>query len=277
MTSSTKFAGLAACLWLLQGASAHALAAASPPTAGGAQPQAKAPAADNAVSGVVVTSTASDVQTSIDRRSYSLGKDIQATTGSITDALRNLPSVQVDQQGVLTLRGDPNVTILVDGKPSGAFEGSSRADALQQLPADQIERVEVITNPSAAFTPEGSGGIINLISKKSRGSGWTGSAYATAGSAGLKRLGASFGYNSKKLNITGSVSGNYQHNKSVMRELRSTLDPAAGGFRDHTTDLIGRNLTRPPPPRLTPGHTADPNHPPSGNPRYHRPPIHGQP
>ena len=95
------------------------------------------------------------MKSSIDRQSYSLGKDLVATTGSIADALRNLPSVEVDLQGNLSLRGDSNVTILVDGKPSPAFEGAGRAEALQQLPADQIERVEVIANPSADLNPGG--------------------------------------------------------------------------------------------------------------------------
>src|SRR4051794_17825489 len=157
-----------------------------------AKPPAKAkPPEGKTVETLTVTGASPpDAESSIDRRSYTLGKDLQATTGSIADALRNLPSVDVDVQGNLSLRGDPNVTILVDGKPSPMFDGKGRADALQQLPADQIERVEVITNPSAALNPEGSGGVINLITKKSRGKGVTGSAYVTAGSAGLKRAGA---------------------------------------------------------------------------------------
>ncbi len=212
---------------------------------------------EKAVEAVVVTGAAAQVQTSIDRRSYSLGKDIQATSGSIADALRNLPSVEVDLQGALSLRGDPNVTILVDGKPSGAFEGSGRADALQQFPADQIERVEIIANPSAAMNPEGSGGVINLITRKSRGSGWTGSAYATAGSAGLKRAGGTFGYNSARLNVTGALSGVYQRNKSHFDEIRSTLN-AAGQFADHGTIQIGRNLTRGPTGKITVGYALTP-------------------
>ena len=130
---------------------------------------------------VTVTGMVPDEKSTIDTKSYTLSKDLQATTGSIADALRNVPAVEVDLQGNLSMRGDSNVTILVDGKPSPAFEGKNRADALQQLPADQIERVEVITNPSVALNPEGSGGVINLITKKSRGGGVTGSAYATVG------------------------------------------------------------------------------------------------
>src|SRR6202000_1808863 len=108
---------------------------------------------------------------------------------------------EVDTQGNLSLRGDGNVTILVDGKPSPMFDGKDRADALQQLPADQIARVEVITNPSAALNPEGTGGVINLITKPSHGGGVTGSAYVTAASAGLKRAGLNLGYNTKTLSV----------------------------------------------------------------------------
>ena len=198
------------------------------------------------VEGLTVTGGRPDTDVQIDRKSYTLGKDLQAATGSIADALRNLPSVDVDTQGNLSLRGDPNVTILVDGKPSPAFEGKGRADALQQLPADQIERVEVITNPSAALNPEGSGGVINLITKKSRGAGRTGSAYVTAGSGGLKRAGGSFGYNSPKLSITGSIAGNYQRNKNHGHEQRIAIDPASGAETSSTNDFIGRNIARGP-------------------------------
>jgi outer membrane receptor protein involved in Fe transport len=229
-----------------------------------------------AVEGVVVTGAA-EVATTIDRRSYSLGKDIAATSGSIADALRNIPAVSVDMQGALSLRGDPNVTILIDGKPSGAFEGQGRADALQQFPADQIERVEVITNPSAALNPEGSGGVINLITKQSKGSGWTGGAYATAGSAGLKREGVSFGYNSAKLNLTGSLAGNYQRNKSYSQELRETLVPASGLYAGHHIDIIGRNLTRGPTAKLNLGYALTPKDQLTANASYNSILIYGYP
>jgi outer membrane receptor protein involved in Fe transport len=219
-----------------------------------AKPTPKPPPAKSGsktVEGLTVTGARADVETSIDRKSYSLGKDLQASTGSIADALRNLPSVDVDLQGNLTVRGDANVTILVDGKPSPEFEGKGRADALQQLPADQYERVEVITNPSAALNPEGSGGVINLITKKSRGAGRTGSVYVTVGSAGLKRAGATLGYNSPRLSVTASVSGNYQHNKNEGHELRVTLDPETGApLTSSTSEFIGRNTARGPTARL---------------------------
>jgi outer membrane receptor protein involved in Fe transport len=217
----------------------------------------KAAPRDKTVDTVTVTGGRPDVETSIDRKSYTLGKDLQATTGSIADALRNLPSVDVDVQGNLSLRGDQNVTILVDGKPAPQFEGKGRADALQQLPADQIERVEVITNPSAALNPEGSG-VINLVTRKSRGAGVTGTAYATVGSSSVRRAGASVGYNSPKLNVTASVSGNYQRNKQQGHETRSSLDPNSGQFLDHLHDFVGRNIQRGPTGRVNLTYTPDP-------------------
>jgi outer membrane receptor protein involved in Fe transport len=251
------WAGLAGCA--LFGATA-ALAQGETPKPADSPPAATAPPADKAkaappkthtVDTITVTGAAPDVQRSIDRQSYTLGKDLTATTGSIGDALRNLPAVEVDPQGTLSLRGDQNVTILVDGKPSPMFEGAGRADALQQMPADQIERVEVITNPSAALNPEGTGGVINLITKKSRGAGVTGSAYATAASAGLKRAGASFGYNSPKLAVTGSIGGNYQHNKQQLDDERAGFDPVSGQFLQSSDRGPGRNLTRGPTARLS--------------------------
>jgi outer membrane receptor protein involved in Fe transport len=201
---------------------------------------------------VTVTGAAPpEVETSIDKKSYTIGKDLAATSGSVADALKDLPSVEVDAQGTLSLRGDPNVTILVDGKPSASFDGAGRVDALQQLPADQIERIEVITNPSAALNPEGSGGVINLITKKSHGAGLTGSAYATVASAGLKREGVNFGYNSPKLAVTGSLAGNYQNNKQHGATERTAVDPSTGQFVKSGDVDTGRNLARGPTARLS--------------------------
>src|SRR5438270_412132 len=110
---------------------------------------------------VTAAAAADGVRADIDRRSYDITKDLQTSTGTVADALRNVPSVEVDVQGNVSLRGDPNVTILVDGKPSSLFSGPSRGQVLQQLPANAFDRVEVMTNPSAAYRPDGSAGIIN--------------------------------------------------------------------------------------------------------------------
>ncbi|WP_332770532.1 outer membrane beta-barrel family protein [Phenylobacterium sp.] len=211
-----------------------------------------------AVEGVTVMAPTSGLQTSIDRRSYDITKDLGTVSGSIADALRNVPSVEVDLQGGLTLRGDPSVTILVDGKPSNTFAGPGRAEALQQLPADQIERVEVITNPSAALDPSGSAGIINLITKKSRGGGLTGSTYVTAGSAGLKRVGVSFGYNTKTVSLSGSVSGNHQNAKSTVSEIRTAPDPTGASIFKSIVGTTASSLIRGPSAQLSLDYTLSP-------------------
>ncbi len=123
---------------------------------------------ESAVDEVVVQGQRPDIISASDRMIYNVSNDLQAQTGTIADALRNVPGVEVDLQGNVSLRGDSNVTILIDGRPSGVLSGGSRGDALQAMSASGIERVEVITNPSAAFSPEGSGGIINLVSKPTR-------------------------------------------------------------------------------------------------------------
>lgn len=114
---------------------------------------------------IIVQGTRTDIITAADRMIYNVANDVQAQTGSVADVLRNVPGVEVDLQGNVSLRGDGNVTILVDGRPSAMLRGASRADVLQAMSGSQIERVEVITNPSAAFSPEGSGGVINLVTK----------------------------------------------------------------------------------------------------------------
>jgi outer membrane receptor protein involved in Fe transport len=187
---------------------------------------------------VEVNGQAAAVQTSIDRKSYSVSGDLQAQSGAIADALRNIPSVQVDPLGNVSLRGDGNVTILIDGKPSSLFEGDNKAQALQSLPADSIERVEVITNPSAEFRADGSAGIINLISKRAKGAGATGSLRLTLGDGDRFQASASGGYNAKRLSISGDISVRQDTQKSRNADDRLTADPA-GGFDALDQFLVG--------------------------------------
>src|SRR3569832_1740828 len=111
------------------------------------KPDAATKADQGPAAGKEVTGTArtDDFRSAIDRRSYDITKDLQATSGSIADALRSVPSVEVDVNGTVSLRGDANVKILIDGKPSAMLSGQGAAQTLQQLPASQIDRVEVIT------------------------------------------------------------------------------------------------------------------------------------
>lgn len=122
---------------------------------------------------VVVTGRKSMLNTGIDRKIYNVDQDIMSSSGSATDILKNVPSVEVDIDGVVSLRGSADVLILINGKPSPLM-GSSRAEVLQQLPANSIERIEVITNPSARYKPDGTSGIINIVLRKNLRNGFNG-------------------------------------------------------------------------------------------------------
>jgi outer membrane receptor protein involved in Fe transport len=183
------------------------------PAAGLAQPAAEPPetppakAAAKTVGEVVVTGQSPrQDRAEIDRRSYSLGKNLQAQSGALADVLRTIPSVDVDLQGNVSLRGDQNVTIMVDGKPSGLFRGAARASAIQGLPADRYERVEVITNPSAADSPEGGAGIINLITKQARKAGGSGSAKIGASDRSQRIASLDGSYNAANFSLSGDLS-----------------------------------------------------------------------
>lgn len=190
---------------LAQTAPATTAAPGSAPAAQPRPPRQNAPAEPAPSGTVTVTGRRADFTSGIDRRSYSVTGDLQAANGSIADALRNVPQVEVDVQGNVSLRGDPNVTILIDGRPSGAFTGEGRGDALQNLPAEQIERVEVITNPSAALRPDGTGGVINLVTKRNRRPGRYATVRGSIGTEARGNLGVSGAYSSEKLTLSGDA------------------------------------------------------------------------
>ncbi|MDP4271012.1 MAG: TonB-dependent receptor [Bacteroidota bacterium] len=142
---------------------------------------------------------------SIDRKTFNVGQDLMSKTGSVSDLLQNVPSVQVDIDGNVALRGSDNVTILIDGKPS-ALMGANRAAVLQQMPANSIEKIEVITNPSAKYKPDGTSGIINIVLKKDKGLGLNGAVSANVGNNRRYNGNVVVNYNPGKLNVFGSYS-----------------------------------------------------------------------
>lgn len=136
----------------------------------------------------------------LDKKVFNVGKDLANAGGSASDVLTNIPSVTVDPEGGVKLRGSDNVRILIDGKPSGlvSFKGGS---GLQQLQASMIDRVEIITNPSARYEAEGMAGIINIVLKKEKKQGFNGSFDVTAGNPTNLGAGANLNYRHKKLNF----------------------------------------------------------------------------
>ncbi len=188
---------------------------------------------------ITVTGSRDGVQTSIDATSYSLSKNLQATNGTLADALRGVPSVDVDPEGNVSLRGDPSVTILVDGQPSGLLTGPSRGQTILQLPADRYARVEVMTNPSAAYSPEGSGGVINLITKPTApraGTTATGSIRGAVGDRGRWTGAASGSWQRGRWTLSGDISSRYDPVTLSLFRVRELLDPSTGAVTSTTRD-----------------------------------------
>jgi hypothetical protein len=123
---------------------------------------------------VVIIAEKTTVDIRLDKKVFNIGKDLSIRGGNASDVLGNVPSVQVDVEGTVSLRGNENVTILIDGRPS-ALVGMNGADALRQIPAEAIEKVEVITSPSARYDAEGTAGILNIILRKNKLTGFNGS------------------------------------------------------------------------------------------------------
>jgi ferric enterobactin receptor len=149
---------------------------------------------------VVVQAEKSSMELALDKKIFNVGKDLANSGGTASDVLTNIPSVSVDPEGNIKLRGSENVRILINGKPSGlvSFKGGS---GLQQLQASMIERVEVITNPSARYEAEGLGGIINIVLKKDNSQGFNGSLDVIAGQPDNYGLAANLNYRHRKINF----------------------------------------------------------------------------
>ncbi len=162
---------------------------------------------------------------SIDRKVYNVGKDIQSAAGSASDLLQNIPSVQVDIEGNVSLRGDENVLILIDGKPSTLMNTANRGMTLEQLPADAIDKIEVITNPSAKYKPDGTAGIINIALKKKRDPGYSAAVRVTVGNDSRYGLGLNANYNPGKYNLHGAINVRQDDRPRISQEYRSHLDP----------------------------------------------------
>ncbi len=150
--------------------------------------------ASHELTAVSVTAKKAMLNTSIDRKVYNVGQDIMAQSGSVSDILKNVPSVEVDIEGNISLRGSEEVMVLINGRPSPLM-GKNRAEVLQQIPANTIERIEVITNPSARFRPDGTSGIINIVLKKNTKAGFNGNLTGNIGN--LARANSSLTLNLK--------------------------------------------------------------------------------
>ncbi len=158
---------------------------------------------------VEVTTERSQLVMKLDKRVFNVGKDLTGAGNTAADILNNVPSVNVDPEGNISLRGSNGVRILVDGKPS-AMLSSGDLDALRRMQGDIIESVEVITNPSARYEAEGEAGIINIILKKDKRKGINGSFGATAGYPDNYGASYSLNYRRNRFNLFSNFGISYQ-------------------------------------------------------------------
>jgi hypothetical protein len=162
---------------------------------------------------VVVRGQKEVMETGIDKKVYNVAEDLNVNGGTANDILNRLPSVEVDQDGGVLLRGQGSVTILIDGRPSSMSGGNGKT-LLDALPANSIERVEIVTNPSAKYDPDGTSGIINIVLKKNKLLGFNGLVSTNLASGDLRggNVGegsVSLSYRNGNVNVFGTYNARY--------------------------------------------------------------------
>jgi len=184
---------------------------------------------------VVVRAEKSTVEIKLDKKVYNVGQDMIVKGGSVSDVLDNVPSVSVDTEGNVSLRGSDNIRILIDGRPSQAI---NMAEALRQLPADAIDKVEVITNPSARYDAEGGSGIINIVLKKGKNQGFNGTFIASTGLPETYGASANVNYKTEKLNYFTTAGYNYRTNEGAGKTNSEYFNPdgTTKSFLDENRD-----------------------------------------
>ncbi len=149
------------------------------------------------------------VEIKLDKKVYNVGNDLMVKGGTVSDVLDNIPSVSVDADGAVSLRGNENVRILIDGKPSNAI---NIAEALRQIPADAIDKVEVVTNPSARYDSEGGGGLLNIILKKGKNLGINGTLILSTGDPENYGASGNVNFKTESFNLFTTTGYNYRKN-----------------------------------------------------------------
>lgn len=177
---------------------------------------------------VVVSGDRLPVENLIDRKVYTITADLQSSFGTVTDVLTAIPSVEVDADGIVALRGDTSVLILLDGKPLAQLSGASAGDNLQQIPADDIERIEVLTTPPAQYRAEGAGGVINIITRRKHQTGWSETLQASLGNNGRSVAGSRVGYQTDVLALFGSFNLRQDDKQRVITSSPVVTDPISG-------------------------------------------------
>ncbi|MGV3540419.1 MAG: TonB-dependent receptor domain-containing protein [Rufibacter sp.] len=188
-------------------------------------------AATTLLKAVEVVGQREQVEYALDKRVYNVSQDLSTVGGTAVDVMQNVPSVTVDQEGTVSMRGTSNITILIDGKPS-ALSGLG----LDQIPASTIERVEVITNPSSKYDPSGTGGVLNIILKKEKQRGLNGMVSATAGMGGRYNASTNLNYRLGKLNLFTNYDFRHDIRRGTGSQFRTNYGEDAMPFQDQNSE-----------------------------------------
>lgn len=178
----------------------------------------------------------SSMEFKLDKRVFNVEKDLTNQGGTAADILENVPSVTLDAEGNVALRGSQNVKIFINGKPSG-LTGINPQAAMQQIPAEMIEKIEVITNPSARYEAEGEVGIINIVLKKNKQRGVNGNIQLTGGYPLLLGVSGNFNYKNEKINLFANYSFRQRKAPGFGQELQTYDGPDTSyqfnNYREH--------------------------------------------
>ena len=197
---------------------------------------------------VTVIAEKSTVDIKLDKKVYNVGQDMIVKGGTAADVLDNVPSVMVDSEGTVSLRGNENVRVLIDGKPNGL--ASNIQEAMRIIPAESIEKVEVITNPSARYEAEGGAGIINIILRKGKAIGVNGSITGTIGNPRNNEINGMFNLRSDKFNFFANLGYRDIETKGYNLNDNTYFDRDSGNtqqriyeYRDNNRNRKGGNGT----------------------------------
>ncbi len=194
---------------------------------------------------IVITADRSETVFALDKRVFTVGKDLANRGGTAQDILDNVPSVTVDIDGNVSLRGSSGVRILINGRPSGLV-GLGNANGLRTISANMIEKVEVITNPSARYEAEGMAGIINIILKKDEGQGFNGSFDIIGGYPARSGASANVNYRKNNINWFANYGLNYNENPGggFTIQDQASIDPLTGLDKRQFTSIDGNRFRK---------------------------------
>ena len=198
------------------------------------------------LSNVVVVGEKEVIINNLDKKVINVEKDLTTVGGNAVDVVQNIPSVTVDADGNVSYRGNQNIRILIDGKPSELL-GLGSGDVLSNIPASQIESVELVTNPSARYDPEGTGGILNIILKKKRDGGVNGNISLTGGTGDKFNGSLNFNYRISSLNFFASIDSRYNNSENNGNSTRQNLLGGTNAYLNQISDGVfnhfGNNIS----------------------------------